>query len=566
MKTILILFSFTFCALFAFNQTNYDPTILVLSPFKTEISDNIKEEYVNIENLIKEYLIQQSKDTTKKSEDESFDDTENVIIIKNKTEQFSKELTFINNTSLISSNYIAYKFFRELRSSLIYPKNIKSDKNIEQYIKICREEKMQFIVNFPLISLFKKNNKRYAEIEIEVFDSLSKKVLLSKKYIGEDYNPGYEFTCTENTIDCCINNALSQGLNEVNRTIADNTQTFINQNELYKKREEILTKLYQEQKKINHKSNIIYSNTIKENSTTVPFAILNNQKQDKFMAFIFDKDYIDKDNQTLTLLVGINENNRWYYKVESTTFLSEKNIDKLKQDFFISNLNKSYFKTNTCDLNQDFYETYYFKKYDGDTIEKNKSIASYLKRIENTNDLKKKKMYQNFMIDIIEEKFFNKRYIGKYKIIVDEIEEKEREFNEKATEDILNNTKFKNYISVFCKNNNLIEEEEYHFKIIYPISANYFLIPTYLYTKDNKNEKLQYFLFLPDKETFKMYKWTYFNDTIIEKYGSSNEIFHDQLSKLTTWNTNFLYLDDSNFWEEYVFKKENGNYKYLKEM
>jgi hypothetical protein len=174
-------------------------------------------------------------------------------------------------------------------------------------------------------------------------------------------------------------------------------------------------------------------------------------------------------------------------------------------------------------------------------------------------------MYQKYIDDILEEKFFDKKYIGKYDIIVKEIKEKEEEFKEKTSELILNNNNFKKIISDFCERNNLIEENN-DFDVIYPISANYFLIPTYFNTINKESKSLQYFLCLPEKDTYKIYKWTYFNDTIIDRYDSSIKFFHEQISKLTIWNSSFYYLEDIKFWNEYVFKNENGNYKYLKEL
>lgn len=144
------------------------------------------------------------------------------------------------------------------------------------------------------------------------------------------------------------------------------------------------------------------------------------------------------------------------------------------------------------------------------------------------------------------------------------------------------NRAYKRYMNeeIFCP---LIEKlkvkfpNEYHkcislfgedFTLIFPANKKSTIMAVMV--KNAKNEKMLMY-FLHESLSNKIYQWTYIKPkTGNFAYHYSNEII-SELKKISDWNDEgFLdssrTMDDENFWNNYVFKKENGEYLYLKEV
>lgn len=88
----------------------------------------------------------------------------------------------------------------------------------------------------------------------------------------------------------------------------------------------------------------------------------------------------------------------------------------------------------------------------------------------------------------------------------------------------------------------------------------------------NKEAKWQLLYFLLCNQSDRFYRWSYFTGNKYSSSFSYSELIINDLKQISHWDDDgFLdsscTMDDRNFWDEYVFKKdERGNYLYLEEI
>jgi hypothetical protein len=110
----------------------------------------------------------------------------------------------------------------------------------------------------------------------------------------------------------------------------------------------------------------------------------------------------------------------------------------------------------------------------------------------------------------------------------------------------------------------------YGYTMIFPEHKQYTLFCAHV--KNNKSKwQLRYFLF--HKETRKFYKWTYFNTPEDDSNFFYGDMIIDDLKQISPWDKegyldSSCTLDDTHFWDNYVFKKigETDEYLYLKQI
>ena len=163
-----------------------------------------------------------------------------------------------------------------------------------------------------------------------------------------------------------------------------------------------------------------------------------------------------------------------------------------------------------------------------------------------------------------------RQFVGQPWLVAYEKEEKKRKLN----------TAFESYIvdevfvplavalnnqwpNEFYKINLLIWSRS--LRLIYPNSKAKVLagVPV---TDKSGSETVYYFLFIRDERKF--YHWTFSQRRKIVYYFGIT--IKEDITPLTSWPDNYnmddpaVTLDEEDFWNEYVFKKENGKYQYLK--
>jgi hypothetical protein len=229
--TLIVLFLIT---LGAFGQS-YEPQILILSPNETIYDKKFEKELIQISNDLKK-----SSRTAEQQEyikTKGFNtEPENIRLMTLSEISFSEKMDFFRQTSYFAHQYLSYRFYERFTNLLILLSDNKSKGELNDLKTLADKEKIQYVLNFPMIELYKSNGASYSKIRIQLYDNEAGEYLIDKSFVGDWRNPGFEFACQDKTIQCTINNALSKGLTEVINAIATNSPTLKRERQLAQQR------------------------------------------------------------------------------------------------------------------------------------------------------------------------------------------------------------------------------------------------------------------------------------------------------------------------------------------
>ncbi len=369
----------------------YDPQILILTPYKVNYNKSLEKE-VNLRNKSLSIISNNYKKSNRLLQNEIKMRQINIQKIILSEMKYSERLSFSKEPSFISFSHLVNRFYESFPHLLILLSNNKSNGNLTELKRIAEKESMQFVLNFPNIELYKKKGVSYSKIKVQLFDNSSKQVLLDSTFEGNWNNPGFEFSCKDKSIECCINNALSKALFEVVNKVASKSSTVLKSKELAQLRyDELINNYYS---KPNNRdflktiiaqpdSNIVLNNQYqilldKSNSKFVSFFIeevskqdykgLKQNNKDKNVTIISnknikDEDYLNSIPQIYAYIVkGVKYNGKWYFTKSNVTYLEAESVEEGKKKYFYNLVKWGFFKENSNNLNPDFWETNLFKK------------------------------------------------------------------------------------------------------------------------------------------------------------------------------------------------------------
>ena len=548
-----------------FGQEKFEPTILILSPNETKYEKSFKKEITEYNNNIVKNNNTSETESYLKSED-FLSQPENIRQMMKSEIEFAKNIDFFKNASSISEQFLAYRFFEKFPNLLIILKDQKSDGSLTNLKSISENEKFQYVLNFSKIELYKKDNVGYAEIKIQLFDKTSNSMIIDKSYIGDWNNPGFEFACTNESINCTINNALSKALNDIIYAIASNSPTLKKEKQLSQERLNILSNEY-----LRKGFDEQFLKPILSDSIDKPFQLLLNDDKTKFVAFfieqvssqdfkdltknkkdknvkiispndIKDKEFLDEIPRTYAYIIkAVKYNNKWYYEKSNVTYFQANSINEGEEQYFNNLQQWNFFKENSTELNPDFWETNLFEKIPD--LKKDPEWDKYGESIWKTDEVN------------------NRNYIGLYEIVADSFR-KEKQSENTSFEEQLNENVFKPNYEILKKNNpNNYSKLSVH-SLIYSENRDLAINPVLITDKDGV-KKLHYFVAFKDSR--KLYEWNYFEPLDIKGNLFGSEVV-DQIGSLTEWNFSVDNLNDEKFWKQYVLLKQGNDYKYLKEI
>ncbi len=213
---------------FTFGQSVDTLKVYVMTPYKVKVSDDFLNEYekLNTNILEKRTAIKQQKIADKKEHlDEYKKQPEYSRKMFDNELDFYDSLTIDNYVSLVVREYIAYRLYKpfKIKPRLVFVETGKLNSNIIDYQKFTKDNKNTFIVNFPLVKLFKENNEIRVQTRIELFSNSTNTILLTREAIGQ---PKTEMTdypmCSGNSWDCAIVNSVYPNLYEILNLIVEN--------------------------------------------------------------------------------------------------------------------------------------------------------------------------------------------------------------------------------------------------------------------------------------------------------------------------------------------------------
>lgn len=591
-KLTIIVLTFTF-ALTALGQT-FEPQILILTPNEFKY-DKTFDKDIKSKNKELSKRPKNSEQTEFVKSEEFKKQPDNIQRITLSEINFSEKLDFSKQASFIAHQYLAYRFYERFPNLLILLSNTKSNGSPTDLKKIADNDKIQYVLNFSRIELYKKDGISFAKISVQLYDNSSQTFLINSEYEGDWTNPGFEFACSDKSIDCTISNALSKALGDIIYQVASNSPTIKRDRELAQLRfDELVSNYYsntndkeflkpiipqpdsnivlkdQYQILIDHSQTKFVAFFIEQVSAQ-DFKAMKDNKRDKNVNIISSKDikdegFLDDIPQTYAYIVkGVKHNEKWYYEKSNVTYFEAKTLEEGKQNFFYNLTKWNFFKENSTEFNPDFWESYFFKKVESAVI-KNKSeieeIKSLLAKAKTTED---KEIYQDMIDDYYEKDIKNNEYFGLYEIVANQLRQEKRKQDEVFSEFIKTDFLPKFYES-YCNENNLIGYVKMNGKdipLIFPSDKSIILSPIVL-DKGNEKKELHFFVLIPNGEnSYIVYKWNYF-EPIKPQYGSMyGQEVNKQLNQITKWNFSFDTLDDKNFWDNFVLIKTGDNYQHL---
>lgn len=567
-KSLLIILFLTLCHLLA--GQSYEPQILILTPNETKVGRSLKKEISTINQSLANQPTNKEQSQVYLGSPDFLEQPENVRKMIQSEIEFSKNMDFYSQVSFYTEQYLAYRLFESFPNLLILLSSEKSDKEVLSLKEVSNSEGLQYILNFPTIEFYKKASVKYADIKVQLFDRKGDRILLEKTYTGDWRNPGFEFACQDRTINCTINNALSQALGDVIRLIADNSPTLLRQKQLAFDRYHKLMEVYF----TGDIESQLLNEAIPASDSTILlsdcFQTLTDTSQSKFVAFfiklvavqnlkqlteskkdqnvqiispndIKDEKFLQEIPQTYAYLVkGVKYNDQWYYEKSNVTYFKPESLNEGKKVYFNNLQNWNFFKKDGAEFNPEFWESELFQK---------------------VRDLKKDPDWDKYgngmwMTDEIN----NRDYIGLYEIVAKELRAKNSQLNdefeayikERVLEEVFDNLK-KSYPDRYATTS--ING------IICPKDRSMAVVPV-LITNKKENKRVSYFFVFKNGQT---YQWNYFESSEVPTnfYGP---LIVDQIGSLSDWNFSVDNLNDPAFWNNYVLKKTNGAYVYLSEI
>ena len=430
LTTILFLLTFAI----SFGQAIYEPQILILSPNEVRYDKVFEKEIANYNALIKKNNKLAEQEKSLKSS-EFANRPANIKRMMEDEVAYSKNLDFFKQASSSSEQFLAYKFIEKFPNLLIELKDVKSKGSIEELKNISEKAKLQYVLNFPSITFYKDNEMSYAKLAVQLYDYSTNSLLIDTSYVGNWNNPGFEFACNDSSLNCTINNSLSQALDNVVYNVASNSPTLKNERKLQLERLEVIRNKYY------NKSfdKLFISNIISAKDSTINlghlYQTLINNDNTKFVAFFIDKvtkqnfqqlsenkqdnnvniingksiqdtGYLDNIPQTYAYIVkAVKYKEKWYYEKSNVTYFDPQDNEGGRLQF-LNNLQVwNFFKIGSKAFNPDFWETNLFNKIRD--LRKDPNWNKYGKTIWKT------------------EEEGNRNYIGLYEIVADQLKNKE---------------------------------------------------------------------------------------------------------------------------------------------
>jgi hypothetical protein len=288
----------------------------------------------------------------------------------------------------------------------------------------------QYVLNFPEVLFYKDNGISYVKLGVQLYDRSVDKLVIDKTYIGDWRNPGFEFACEDSSLDCTINNALLQALDNIIYAVASESPTLKKERKLHMERLQVLSD------RLDRKFDKSFiSNVISSTDSTIHvgnmYQALISEDESKFVAFflehvpkedfkklstdngdqevniinnfdIRDSGYLDNIPQTYAYIVkAVKYKGQWYYEKSNATFF-EPQDDKGGRLQFFDNLQQwNFFRSGSTELNPEFWETALFKK---------------------VPDLRKDPDWKKYGDSIWKsEEEENRPYVGLYEIVADKL-------------------------------------------------------------------------------------------------------------------------------------------------
>jgi hypothetical protein len=133
-------------------------------------------------------------------------------------------LSIENYVSLIVRDYIAFRLYKpfKIKPRLVFVETSKIKSNIDDYSKFSHVGKNAFIINFPLMKIYKEDDELRVQTTIELYSSDAHQILLTKEAIGKPRSEMTDYPmCSDNNWDCAFVNSVYPNLFDLLKLIVE---------------------------------------------------------------------------------------------------------------------------------------------------------------------------------------------------------------------------------------------------------------------------------------------------------------------------------------------------------
>jgi hypothetical protein len=440
-KLLIFLVALSTFTLYA--QDNFDPKILVLSPNKLIFEKSMEMELLKNVSEYKAGLDLNAATNFLQSEEFKEYPASSQETAKSEI-AYLKILDYTNITSYLTEQYLYYTIREKLENVVVKLSTEKSNGGKNELAKFANGTDIDFVINLSLLEFYKSEKVGFLKISVQLYQKETSQIILDKSYTGDWSNPGFQYTCEEKSVNCCINNALSKAVAELSSLIVENDPAIKKEKQVAAERKTILLNNYYKQtfeksalekiipaKKGNIDPEKAYQLLFSEDKTkfvaffaeSVPATegkAFHDSKNDRNVSIESDDQmamFKGKFPNTYNYIVkGVLYKNKWYYEKVAVTYFDSESIEKGKQQFFCYLAKWNFFIENTAKVNPGFWEA---TGKSGHTLAPSSLFEKVL-------DLKKDPNWEKYKDMWEKEEKENQPFVGMYEIVADQLKEEEK--------------------------------------------------------------------------------------------------------------------------------------------
>jgi hypothetical protein len=532
MKKIILLFFISTLAAVG----KFEPTLVILQPGDITIEEGLIAEKDSLVNTFESEKAANSVpiDTLKKAiakESENF--AKNTI----RSYEYYRDSEYLENISYKLSNAMLYNFLELFPDQLVYPlhhEGVRSEAGLKQ---LAGKLSVRYLFLPEKMNFYMDGGDKFLELSYKLYDNDSGTFVMDSAITFDSQNRGGMHSCFDGSMQCLVNNAVALISNKLFGHIYLNSPLIMKEREVFTARQEYLGKEFLNNSDLDEISMIIAGNYDDIEESNV-FAGKFHDSKEKLLAFA--KIPRDSNSNEVLLISAVQYIGRWFSRVEMES-VHGKIPDS--EDSYLNLLRpiyeNSYFVDSSASVNPDFWESNYFEK---------------------VPDLTKTDAYRQTPEIFESQVEENLPYVGMYEIVAENLKNEKYKNLTKVKSEI-NSKNFTPFFKQLQRENPgeyaYFKEYPDGYELIFSSGMNAFICPVYYRTK-SVSQKLKFFVFLPDNPG-EIYLWTEPGTVEVESWQGGRHVI-ETMMEYTRWDYGYRTLDDTDFWENHILKKENGNF------
>lgn len=434
----------------------------------------------------------------------------------------------------------------------------------ESLSEIAGKMKARFVVEIPLIEIVIKESDTLMTSEFFLFDSTKPGESIVMTAVGGMRNPGFEFACTDGSVDCLLNNTMAKMLNSILGVVNERDATLVTAKKTQNDRLRAVDNLMR-----SHTGSFaLEMRALSANYDMegfVPFFSMVSPDSMKFILFaeqlsttnteLSIEEHLEKSRQVQmdidamndedheirpvhVTYYGVFDRGEWHVAESGRTVRSIEDIHENRKAEILSALIRPYFNEGDTTISSRFWDSGFF---------------------ERVTDITKDPKYERYKSMYEDDARKDKAYIGWYRITANSYQENFRKMLDKRKAAMRKDVFAPMMHSM---RNDWVPLERFKqdslLTLITPSDMSMWIAPI-VGTSKSGDTTLRFYAWNETERT--MYRWTRLAPT--KPSRMDNFTIREEMDKISDWHYGYDAYDDERFWKEEVLAIENGKFKYL---